>query len=87
MRSITATVTLALALTAGTAIAEEDRGFYLGAGVGQFNLEIDDFEGLTTDTFDADDTSLKIFGGWRFNPYIAAELAYIDFGAPDDTVN
>lgn len=86
MKSIAAPVTLALALAAGPAIADEDQGAYWGAGVGQFNLEIDNIQDLNTDSFDSDDTSLKIFYGWRFNPYFAAELAYIDFGGPEDTI-
>lgn len=88
MKSIIATATLGLALAAGPVIAETDAGgFYIGAGVGQFNIEEDDFEGLTADDFDSDDTSLKLFGGWRFNPFIGVELAYIDFGGPEDTIN
>ena len=70
MKSIGLTAIL-LMLASGTALAAEDGGFYLGAGVGQFNLEEDDFAELTADDFDADDTSLKLFAGWRFNPYIA----------------
>ncbi len=70
----------------GSATADEGRGLYLGAGVGQFGLEIDDLEEVTTDTFDSDDTAFKVFGGWRFNPYIALELDYVDLGAPDDTL-
>lgn len=80
-------IAILLMLATGTAIAADDGGFYLGAGVGQFNIEVDDFEDLTADDFDGDDTSLKLFAGWRFNPYFAAELAYIDFGGPDDTLN
>ena len=69
-------------------MAETDAGgFYIGAGVGQFNVEIDDFEDLTDQDFDSDDTSLKLFGGWRFSPFFGAELAYIDFGGPEDTIN
>ncbi len=88
MRSMIVAATLGLALAAGPAMAETDAGgFYIGAGVGQFNVEIDDLEDLTDQDFDSDDTSLKIFGGWRFNPFIGAELAYIDFGGPEDTIN
>jgi hypothetical protein len=86
MRLIAAVWTLALAMAAGPALADENKGFYLGAGVGEFSLEIDDFEDFAGTSFDSDDTSLKVFGGWRFNPYFAAELAYIDFGGPEDTL-
>ena len=33
---------------------------------------------------DDDDTAWKLFGGYRFNPYISLELAYVDFGGPSD---
>ena len=81
---IFALVGLSLALASGPALAQ-DSGFYVGAGVGQFNIEIDELEDTELgETFDGDDTSMKIFGGWRFNPYFAVELAYIDYGAPDE---
>jgi hypothetical protein len=32
---------------------------------------------------DDDDTAWKAFVGWRFNPYIALELSYVDFGNPN----
>jgi OOP family OmpA-OmpF porin len=87
MKLTGAVLTLALTMAAGSAIADENQGFYLGAGVGQFNLEVDDISDISSETFDSDDTSLKIFGGWRFNPYFSAELAYIDFGGPEDTIS
>jgi OOP family OmpA-OmpF porin len=87
MKLIATVLTLALSMAAGTAMADENQGLYVGAGVGQFNLEVDDISDISGETFKSDDTSLKVFGGWRFNPYIAAELAYIDFGGPSDTVN
>jgi OOP family OmpA-OmpF porin len=87
MRSIAAIITLALAIATGPAMADENQGLYLGAGVGQFSLQVDDIEDVTGANFDEEDTSLKIFGGWRFNPYFAAELAYIDFGGPSDTLD
>lgn len=78
-RNITA-VALAIALGfAGVAQADEDAGLYIGAGVGQFNLEIDEVG------FDSDDTAFKVFGGWRFSPNFAVELAYMDLGAPEET--
>jgi opacity protein-like surface antigen len=68
-----------LTFATGTAWADEDRGPYLGAGVGSYTLEVDDLEGFR---FDDDDTALKVFGGWRFNRYLALEGAYIDLGNP-----
>jgi hypothetical protein len=86
MKHITVLLT-ALALGMGvmtSANADNEKGLYIGAGLGQFNVEVDDLDDAanTVSEFDEDDTSWKIFGGWRFNPYIAVELDYIDFGGP-----
>jgi OOP family OmpA-OmpF porin len=67
-----------LGLFAGTtALADTQPGFYVGAGVGQATIEVDDIG------FDADDTAFKVFGGYNFNQYFAFELAYFDSGKPD----
>jgi OOP family OmpA-OmpF porin len=78
-----------VALGTGSAYAqspENDEGFYIGGGVGQFNLEIDGIDGIdeAVETLDADDTSWQAFIGWRINPYISLQGAYIDFGGPED---
>jgi opacity protein-like surface antigen len=67
---------------------ENTDGFYVGLGLGQFNVEVDNLDeaGDVASDFDADDTSWKIFGGWRFNPYFALEVAWIDLGGPEDDV-
>jgi hypothetical protein len=66
---------------------ENDEGFYIGGGVGQFNVRIDDVNDTdeAIQTLDDEDTAWKAFVGWRMNPYFALELAYIDFGGPSDT--
>lgn len=66
--------------------AENDEGFYIGGGVGQFNVKVDDIDDTdeAIESLDDDDTAWKAFVGWRMNPYFALELAYIDFGAPSD---
>ena len=65
--------------------AENPSGVYLGAGVGQFNVQIDDIN--QTDNaiqrLDDNDAAWKAFVGYRFNPYIALEAAYIDLGKPN----
>ena len=53
-------------------------GPYFGAGIGDFGVEVDDF--------DASDTGFKVFGGYRFMDYFAAELEYIDGGTAEDGV-
>jgi hypothetical protein len=90
MNRVIATVAL-LALTGAWTAAhaqENDRGFYVGAGVGKFNVKIDDVDDTdeAIQKLDDDDNSWKLFGGYRFNPYIGVELAYIDFGGPEDSI-
>lgn len=65
---------------------ENDEGFYIGGGIGQFNVQIDDLDETdeAIQTLDNDDNAWKAFVGWRMNPYFALELAYIDFGRPSD---
>lgn len=85
-RAITAATLLALS-GAWTAVnAQNEQGFYLGGGVGQFNVQIDDVDETdeAIERLDDDDTSWKLFAGYRFNPYISLEAAYIDFGGPSD---
>jgi hypothetical protein len=86
----------AVALTASSSAnaqsyfaAQEDNpnGVYLGAGWGQFNLDLeglDDVGSGLRDVADSDDNAWKLFAGYRFNPYFALEGAYIDFGTHDD---
>lgn len=88
-------ITAALALAGLTAAAgahaqiiDNDSGFYVGGGVGEFKAEIDDFDDVddTIDDFDDEDNTYKIFAGWRANKWLAIELAYIDLGSPEDEV-
>lgn len=75
------------ALGAGPALAQEDgRGFSLGAGLGQFNIDLDEFDDVddVISDLDSDDLSWKIFGAYRFNPYFSVEAAYVNFGEPGD---
>ena len=62
-----------------TAFAGSESGFYLGAGIGQSDVEVSDF--------DESDGSYKIFGGYNFGvvPLIdlAVEASYVDFGNPE----
>lgn len=66
---------------------DNSSGFYLGGGVGQFDLDLehlDDVDNAVQSISKSDDNSWKVFGGYRFSPHIALELAYIDFGQPGD---
>ncbi len=87
------TVSLAVAsLMAATAArgqeADEEYGFYAGAGAGEYQLEVDDFDDVTTanEEYDSDDTAWKAFAGWRVNRYLSTEIAYVNLGSPDDEI-
>ena len=71
-------------LAAPAAFAQDDNpnGFYVGIGVGQFNIEIDDVDDATStiESFDDDDTAMKAFTGYRFAPMFALEVDYLDLG-------
>ncbi len=86
-RLITTATLLALTGAWTAAQAENESGFYVGGGVGQFNVQIDDIDDTdeAIERLDDDDTSWKLFAGYRFNPYISIEAAYIDFGGPSDS--
>ena len=86
---ITAALAVAALAAAMSAQAQDNEsGFYAGAGVGTFDMEIDDFDDIddTIDGYDSDDTAWKAFGGWRMNPWLAFELAYVNLGSPDDEI-
>ena len=71
---------LGLTMTSAVAsAADSEPGFYIGAGLGEATLEIDDTD------FDDGDTAFKLFGGYRFNPYFGIELAYLDGGTAQQT--
>lgn len=61
-----------------TALAGSDSGFYIGAGIGEVNVEVS--------TFDESDSAYKVFGGYNFGvvPFLdfALEASYVDFGNP-----
>jgi opacity protein-like surface antigen len=80
---------MVLAAISGSAVAADDneRGFYLGGGIGNFNLEIDRVSAVDNAVrrLDDDDNAWKVFGGYRFNRFISLEGAYVDFGRQSDT--
>lgn len=62
-------------------------GPYAGVGWGQFNLDIHNLNDVGTATSNivkSNDNAWKAFAGWRLNPYLAFEAAYIDFGRSGD---
>ena len=77
MRKFAIAALVALGLVAAPAFAA-DTGPYFGAGVGQFNVQLDDLD------FDEGDVGFKIFGGYNFLKWLGAEVAYIDGGTAED---
>jgi hypothetical protein len=78
------------AFSAGGAYAQSpdnDEGLYVGGGVGQFNIDIDGIDGIdeAVERVDDNDTAWQAYVGWRLNPYISLQAAYIDFGGPEDS--
>jgi hypothetical protein len=85
----TAAAIAALALAGGAYAQDaEDSGLYLGGGVGQFDVDIDDVDDVpeTIDEYESDDTAWKAFVGWRMNKNVAFEAAYVNLGSPEDTI-
>jgi OOP family OmpA-OmpF porin len=85
-RSLLAVMVLAIGGATSVSYAQDNSsGFYVGAGVGQFNVNIDDIDQTDNaiEKLDDDDAAWKAFVGYRINPYIALEAAYIDFGTPN----
>jgi opacity protein-like surface antigen len=78
----------ALAAAAGAQAQENTQGAYVGAGVGSFNLDIDNPGdiGQAFDRYSSDDTAWKAFVGYRVNPYLSFEAAYVNLGSPDDII-
>jgi OOP family OmpA-OmpF porin len=77
-----------LGAAASASAQENESGFYAGGGVGSFDVQIDDVDDVddTIDRYESDDTAWKAFAGWRANPYLAFELAYVNLGSPDDII-
>jgi OOP family OmpA-OmpF porin len=83
----------ALVLLAGPAIAQDNNGFYMGAGMGysKININEDKLDRLISDGLpapwvitqskvDQNATPYQIFAGFRFLNYFAVELAYMNLG-------
>ena len=79
--SILAAVVLGSSLIASAATHAADNGLYLGAGVGQANVDVD----TEPIDVDGDDTGYKLIAGFRPLDFFAVELNYIDFGSVEDS--
>jgi outer membrane immunogenic protein len=74
--------------TVPAAFADENAGWYLGGGIGEFNAQIDDLDELDDgiEGWDESDNTYKFFAGYRVNPFLSFELAYINLGEPSGAV-
>lgn len=82
MRKSVVLMTGLFALSTGAHAA--DNGIYIGAGVGQAAIKIDD--AIATTDFDGEDLGYKVIVGVRPLDWLAFEANYVNFGNPDDTV-
>lgn len=65
----------------GTCFGYENFGPYVGVGAGRTSVSANfALDETTTLRFDADDSSLKLFAGYRFSRWLAFEVAYTDLG-------
>ncbi len=73
-------LTTLLLMAPVTTFAGADSGFYVGAGIGDSNIE--------SNSFNESDTAYKLFGGYNigFIPLVdfAVEASYVDFGTSED---
>ena len=90
-----------LALAAGPVLAQSDdrrseldnpQGAYLGAGVGDFSAAVDEIDAIDDIDdvgidFSDGDNAMKLFGGYRFNRYLAVQADYVDFGESSGAVS
>ncbi len=78
-RHLIAAAALAASLGSTSALAV-DNGIYVGASVGDTNVDFDNVGG-----FDIDDdaTSFKLNAGWRILDWVGIEANYVDLGEVD----
>lgn len=82
MRKFVVLTTGLFALSTGAQAA--DNGIYIGAGVGQAAIKIDDV--ISSTSFDGEDLGYKVIAGVRPLDWLGFEVNYVNFGEPDDTV-
>ena len=77
----------ALLTACGMPAQAADNGIYIGAGVGQSQVEASEgVPEIGSVEFDADATAYKAILGWRPLDWLAVEGNYLDLGSADDVV-
>ena len=71
----------ALALSGLLAATQASAQAFVGASIGQSDVDEDITAGLiTSGSVDGKDTAFKVFGGYMFNRHFGVEGAYVDLG-------
>lgn len=79
LKAIAGAVLVSSGLAAAQAHAQEK--FYAGGSIGSGSIdESITTELITSGTVDGKSNGFKVFGGYRFNPNLAVELALVDLG-------
>jgi OOP family OmpA-OmpF porin len=81
-------IAAALLMLSSGGLYAQDQGWYMGIGVGQSKAKqtasCSDLNGLLDPGFSCSlkdtDTGAKLFGGYQFNQYVAAEVSYVSLG-------
>jgi OOP family OmpA-OmpF porin len=102
MRKVISVAGVLVALAAGPTLAQSDndrrseldnpQGAYIGAGVGDFSAAVDEIDAIddVDDVgidFSDGDNATKLFGGYRFNRFLAVQADYVDFGESSGAVS
>jgi OOP family OmpA-OmpF porin len=75
-------VASALALSGLLAATQASAQAFVGASIGQSDVDEDITAGLiTSGSVDSKDNAFKVFGGYMFNRHFGVEGAYVDLGA------
>jgi OOP family OmpA-OmpF porin len=74
-----------IAMLCGATASAADSGLYVGLSLGEASYDVEEgvsgeFDVTTTSRLFDTDSTLGINAGYRFNPFIAVELAYLDLG-------
>jgi opacity protein-like surface antigen len=55
-------------------------GLYIGGAIGDFSADLDRPGDVDDVELDFDDSTDRLYAGYRFNPYVAFQVDYTDFG-------
>lgn len=82
MRRLLLPLVLLAASPAALAMDPSLRGLYIGGGIGEATVELEDDDSFAD--FKGDDTGYKFILGYRFIDWVAVELNYAQYGEAED---